>query len=316
MITQSAFAASAPRVAGWLARTMRALDTLAIDIGVNRVSLLNIIVFVLVSVVIFAAARIAFRIVKRLIRTNGRMDASQKVLAQKVLGLAIITLAILIGVDLLAIDLTAFTVFSGAFGLAVGFGMQKTLGNLIAGLILLMDRSVKPGDVIVVGDTFGAISKIGIRAVSVVTRDGKEHLIPNEKLMTDSVENWSYSSRNVRLRIPVGVAYSSDLALAQRLMLEAASSATRVIADPKPTVWLKGFGDSSVDHDILVWITDPEMGVGNVQSEILNSLWVLFKQHSIEIPYPQRDVHIRSARHVELDASAASPEPVTKPSNG
>jgi len=316
MITQSAFAASAPRVAGWLARTMRALDTLAIDIGVNRVSLLNVIVFVIVSVVIFAAARIAFRIVKRLIRTNGRMDASQKVLAQKVLGLAIISLAILIGVDLLAIDLTAFTVFSGAFGLAVGFGMQKTLGNLIAGLILLMDRSVKPGDVIVVGDTFGAISKIGIRAVSVVTRDGKEHLIPNEKLMTDSVENWSYSSRNVRLRIPVGVAYSSDLALAQRLMLEAASSATRVIADPKPTVWLKGFGDSSVDHDILVWITDPEMGVGNVQSEILNKLWVLFKQHSIEIPYPQRDVHIRSPRHVELDASAASPEPVTKPSDG
>lgn len=293
-MTTDALATTAPRATAWLSDAMHALDALAIEIGAHRVSLFNVLVFAVVSAIIYGAARIAFRVIERLIRGSDRLDASQKVLAQKIAGLAIIGIAVLIGVDLLAIDLTAFTVFSGAFGLAIGFGLQKTLGNLIAGLILLMDRSVKPGDVIVVGDTFGAISKIGIRAVSVVTRDGKEHLIPNEKLMTDSVENWSYSSRNVRLRIPVGVAYTSDLALAQRLMLQAASAATRVLADPKPTVWLKGFGDSSVDHDILVWITDPEMGVGNVQSEILNILWVLFKQHDIEIPFPQRDVHVRS----------------------
>jgi hypothetical protein len=115
------------------------------------------------------------------------------------------------GIDLLGIDLTALTVFSGAFGLAVGFGLQKTFGNLIAGIILLMDRSVKPGDVIVVGDSFGHVTKIGVRAVSIVTRDGKEHLIPNENLMTQEVENWSYSSRDVRVHIPVGIAYDCDL---------------------------------------------------------------------------------------------------------
>jgi hypothetical protein len=132
--------------------------------------------------------------------------------------------AFFIGIDIVGIDLTALAVFSGAFGLAVGFGLQKTFGNLIAGIILLMDRSIKPGDVIVVGDSFGHVTKIGVRAVSIVTRDGKEHLIPNENLMTQEVENWSYSSRDVRVHIPVGVAYDCDLPLAQKLMIEAAKA--------------------------------------------------------------------------------------------
>ena len=147
---------------------------------------------------------------------------------------------------------------------------------------------------IVVGDTFGAVSKIGVRAVSVITRDGKEHLIPNEQLMTEPVENWSYSNRNVRVHIPVGVSYSSNLALAQKLMIDAAHAAARVLHDPKPSVWLKNFGDSSVEHDIMVWITDPELGVGNVRSDVLNRIWVLFDENGIEIPFPQRDIHIRS----------------------
>lgn len=277
-----------------LTRFTQTLDLIAIDVGSHRVSLLGAIVFGAVAVGVYLVARIAFRLVKRLVRRGERFDPSQQVLIEKLAGLAIFAFAILMGIDLLGIDLTALTVFSGALGLAVGFGLQKTFGNLIAGLILLMDRSVKPGDVIVVGDTFGAINKIGIRAVSVVTRDGKEHLIPNEKLMTDPVENWSYSSRNVRLRIPVGVAYTSNLATAQKLMLDAATAVHRVLKDPAPAVWLKGFGDNSVDHDILVWIEDPELGVGNVQSDILNIVWVLFKQNGIELPFPQRDLHVRS----------------------
>jgi small-conductance mechanosensitive channel len=108
------------------------------------------------------------------------------------------------------------------------------------------------------------------------------------------VENWSYSSRDVRVHIPVGVSYDCDLAVAQRLMIEAAQASERVLKAPAPRVWLRGFGDSAVDHEILVWIADPEAGVGNVQSEILNRLWVLFKEKRIEIPYPQRDLHVRS----------------------
>jgi small-conductance mechanosensitive channel len=171
--------------------------------------------------------------------------------------------------------------------------MQKTIGNLIAGIILLMDRSIKPGDVIVVGDSFGWVNKIGVRAVSVVTRDGKEHLIPNEDLMTREVENWSYTDRNVRVRIPVRVAYSCDLKLAQELMLRAAKESPRVLDDPRANVWLTAFGADGVEHDILVWISDPESGVGNVRSDLLNRLWLLFKEHGIEIPYPQRVVHLQ-----------------------
>jgi small-conductance mechanosensitive channel len=286
---------------GGLQPLIAALDRARLTVGTREISLLSTVNTVLVIAILYAVARLANRVLTHSIGRMSRLDVSQRTLVQKLAGIAVIVLAGLIGVDLLGIDLTALAVFSGALGLAVGFGLQKTVGNLLSGLILLMDRSVKPGDVIVVGDTFGAVSKIGVRAVSVITRDGKEHLIPNEQLMVEPVENWSYSSRDVRIHIPVGVAYSTDLPLAQKLMIEAATAADRVLKTPAPTVWLRGFGDSSVDHEILAWISDPEAGVGNVQSDILNRLWLLFQEHKIEIPYPQSDVHIRSLPGSEPD---------------
>ena len=236
--------------------------------------------------------RLANRVLARSISRSRGLDATQKLLAEKLAGIAIIAAAFFFGIDVLGIDLTAFAVFSGALGLAVGFGLQKTVGNLIAGIILLLDRSIKPGDVIVVGDSFGWVNKIGVRAVSVITRDGKEHLIPNENLMTQEVENWSYSDRNVRIHIPVGIAYDSDLDLAQKLMMQAALESPRVLKDPKPNVWLTGYGDNSVDHEILAWIADPEAGVGNVKSDVLGRLWHLFRDHGVTIPFPQRVVHM------------------------
>lgn len=275
------------------------LNHVGFSVGRHRFSVLTAVNSIVIVAILYIGARTANHIVRHLIGRTGGLDATQRVLVQKLAGIGVIVVAVLLGIDMLGIDLTALTVFSGALGLAVGFGLQKTFGNLIAGLILLMDRSVKPGDVIVVGDTFGAVGKIGVRAVSVVTRDGKEHLIPNEQLMTEAVENWSYSDRNVRIHIPVGIAYGSDIALAQRLMIDAATQADRVLPDPKPSVWLKGFGDSSVDHEILAWIGDPELGVGSVRSDILNRIWRLFAEHQIEIPFPQRDIHFRTLPAVE-----------------
>jgi len=302
----TAFVATAAGTLGGLSPLVDGLDRVGMTVGTHRVSLLGVVNYVVVAAVLFVLARLANRVLEHAIARLTALDISQRVLVQKLAGILVIVVAVLLGIDLLGIDLTALAVFSGAFGLAVGFGLQKTFGNLISGLILLMDRSVKPGDVIVVGDTFGAVSRIGIRAVSVVTRDGKEHLIPNEQLMTQEVENWSYSSRNVRVHVPVGVSYDSDLKLAQRLMIEAASASARVLSEPRPTVWLTAFGESSVDHDILVWITDPEAGVGNIRSDILNRLWDLFKEHGIEIPFPQRDLHVRSLAF-DPSALAASP---------
>lgn len=301
------FVLTAVTALGGLQPVTAQLETVGFTIGSRHFSLLSIINFAIVALLLYLVARFANRVLGHSINRLHAFDASQKLLFQKLAGIAVIVVAGLIGIDLLGIDLTALAVFSGALGLAVGFGLQKTLGNLLAGLILLMDRSIKPGDVIVVGDTFGAVNKIGVRAVSVVTRDGKEHLIPNEQLMTEPVENWSYSNRNVRVHIPVGVSYDADLALAQKLMVEAAQMPARALKNPKPTVWLKDFGESSIDHDILVWIADPEAGVGNIRSEILNRLWELFKENGVEIPFPQRDLHIRSVsapEAVDLPARA------------
>jgi len=289
------FVALFSRSVGGLNAITNTLDHVGFDVGRRRFSLLALIQYSIIAVVLLAIVRLTNRVVSHSISRSKSFDPTQKLLAQKLASIAVVIAAVFIGIDMLQIDLTAFAVFGGALGLAVGFGLQKTVGNLIAGIILLMDRSIKPGDVIVVGDSFGWVNKIGVRAVSVVTRDGKEHLIPNENLMTQEVENWSYSDRNVRVRIPVGVSYDCDLKLAQELMLKAASESPRVLDSPKPNVWLSGYGDSSVDHEILAWISDPESGVGNVKSDVLNRLWWMFKENGIEIPFPQRDLHIRSS---------------------
>jgi small-conductance mechanosensitive channel len=269
------------------------LDRVGFNAGHTRVSLLTVLQVAVTLAALYAVVKLLNRLIGHSIRRASGLDPTQQLLAQKLSAVAILVAAFFIGIDLVGIDLTALAVFSGAFGLAVGFGLQKTFGNLIAGIILLMDRSVKPGDVIVVGDTFGHVTKIGVRAVSIVTRDGKEHLIPNENMMTQEVENWSYSSRDVRVHIPVGIAYDCDLPLAQKLMIQAAEESERVLESPGPRVWLRAFGESSVDHEILVWIRDPEAGVGNVQSEILNRLWLLFKENGVSIPFPQRDIRVK-----------------------
>ena len=289
------FVATFSYATGGLAPIRARLSAIGLPIGTRFLSLYTLIVALLTIVCLFAAIRLANRVIGHAILRTDSFDPTQKLLTQKLAGIAIIVVAFFVGIDLLDIDLTTFAVFSGALGLAVGFGLQKTIGNLIAGIILLLDRSIKPGDVIVVADKeVGWVNKIGVRAVSVITRDGKEHLIPNEDLMTKQVENWSYTDRNVRIRVPVSVAYESDLALAQQLMLRAAAESPRVLDNPKSNIWLTEFGDNGVKHEILVWINDPQSGIGSVRSDVLNRLWVLFKDHGIVIPYPQRDVRIIS----------------------
>ncbi|MDC7682696.1 mechanosensitive ion channel [Asticcacaulis sp. BYS171W] len=274
-------------------KALQSLDRFSVPFGKYNISILDALNFVVVTVAVYVAARLIYWVASRVIGRVPGLDGSQKHLMQKFAAVAVVVVAGLIGVDMLGIDLTTLAVFSGAFGLAIGFGMQKTLGNLIAGLILLMDRSIKPGDVVAVADTFGVIGKIGVRAVSVLTRDGKEHLIPNELLMTQPLENWSYSDRNVRLHIQVGVSYKSDLDLAQKLMLEACAANPRVLKSPEPRVWLMAFGENRIEHDIRVWIDDPELGVYSVKSDILNHLWRSFKAHGIEIALPQREVYVK-----------------------
>jgi small-conductance mechanosensitive channel len=279
---------------GGLDKVSGPLDTLAFTIGSRRLSLLALIQILVALLALYAAVKLVNRLIAQSLQRATGLDPTQRLLTQKLAALAVIAIAFFVGIDLAGIDLTALAVFSGALGLAVGFGLQKTFGNLIAGIILLMDRSIKPGDVISVGETFGQVNKIGVRAVSIVTRDGKEYLIPNELLMTQEVVNWSYSTRDVRISIPVSIAYDCDVELARKLMIAAADASPRVLAAPKPNVWITKLGENGIDHEIRVWILDPEAGIGPVRSEILSRVIELFRENGIAIPSPKRDIVVKA----------------------
>ena len=191
--------------------------------------------------------------------------------------------------------------------------MQKIFANLISGLIILADKSIKPGDVIQLGDTHGYINFLGGRYVSVVTRDATEYLIPNEDLVTHQVINWSYSNNLVRLKIPVGIGYDSDIQQAMELMLEAAAAVDRILTDPKPVCLLMGFGENSVDFQLRVWIGDPQNGVHNVKSQVLLGVWERFKQHGIELPFPQRVLHHKSLPEPEVAVRSREPAAAPNP---
>ena len=296
-MTLTGIAASPLARSEGLAKAISVLDSWGFDIGSARISVWTVLVALVVNAGLIGFARFASRIAARLLGRLSGLDVAQRSLAEKLMSLTIWATAFFLGLDLLGINLTALTVFSGAFGLAVGFGLQKTFGNMIAGIILLMDRSIKPGDVIAVNDgtnsVVGQVTRIGIRAVSVVTRDKKEFLIPNENLMINQVENWSYSSRDVRIRVPVGIGYASDVDLAEKLVVEAALDTPRVMPFPAPQMLLIGFGDNGLLCEVRLWVDDPEEGIGNVRSDLLKRVLRRFREHGIQLPHPQRDVHVK-----------------------
>jgi small-conductance mechanosensitive channel len=274
------------------------LDQWGFTIADTRFSVWTVLVAIVVVTLALLMARFAIRAACWLLARITTLDPGQRLLAQKLVSIAIWVLTFLLAIDILGIDLTALAVFSGAFGLALGFGLQKTFGNLLAGIILLMDKSIKPGDVIAVNDgitnTVGEVKKIGIRAVSVTTRDKKEYLIPNENLMINQVENWSYSSRDVRIKVPLIVSPTSDLELAEKLMMEAALACPRVLRTRPAAVWITEFAEAGVAFEIRFWINDPEEGLASVRSDVLKGVWQRFQEHGIKLPDPaQRNLYLK-----------------------
>ncbi len=276
-----------------------ALDDIGIDIGKYHVSLATALWALAVIIMAAVGARVAGGVSRRLLRRIKGLDSAQTSLGEKMITLVVWTFAFFATVDTLNISLTAFTVFSGAFGLAIGFGLQTTAGNLIASIILLLDRSIKPGDVIAVTSgsttTMGVVNKIGIRAISVTTLDNREYLIPNQNLMTSQVENWSYSSRKVAVSVPISIAYGSDIDMVETLLLEAANAIPRVLNDPPPSVLLSVLGPSAIEMSVSCWINDPENGIAAIRSAVLKNAWHLFRERGVEIPFPQQDVHLRES---------------------
>ncbi len=206
--------------------------------------------------------------------------------------LVVYGIVLMVGIRALGFDLTGLAVLSGAIGIGIGFGLQKVVSNLVSGIIILLDKSVKPGDVISVGETFGWINSLGARYVSITTRDGREYLIPNEDLITTQVVNWSHSDDFVRLDIYFGTAYEDDPHDVRRIAIEAAQTVDRVLTHKPPVCHIVGFGDSSVDYILRFWITDPTGGLTNIRGNVYLALWDAFKANGISIPFPQREVRV------------------------
>ncbi|RVT87366.1 mechanosensitive ion channel [Rhodobacteraceae bacterium CCMM004] len=276
-----------------------ALDSLAIEAGNFRLSLWTLLGAMVTLGILFTGARFVARVAGERIRRNDEISPSMQVLAVKVMQIVLFSAAFFIGLKSVGVDLTGLAVLSGAIGVGLGFGLQKVVSNLVSGVIILLDKSIKPGDVISLGDTFGWINSLGARYVSITTRDGREYLIPNEDLITGQVVNWSHSNDLVRLDIYFGTSYGDDPHLVRRLAVEAASGVDRVLSQTAPVCHIVGFGDSSVDYILRFWIRDPSKGLTNIRGNVYLALWDAFRAHEITIPFPQREVTVLPGSVVE-----------------
>ncbi len=287
-------------ILGIVDETAEVLDAAALSIGDVRLSLLLMVQGAVVIGVLFALARFITTTTSARINSNEDISPSMRVLIVKVVQIVLYAIAFFAGVRALGIDLTGLAVLSGAIGVGLGFGLQKVVSNLVSGVIILLDKSIKPGDVISLGDTFGWIQTLGARYASVVTRDGREYLIPNEDLITGQVVNWSHSDEFVRLDIYFGTAYDDDPHQVRKLAIAAAMGVERVLSSRPPVCHMVGFGDSSVDYILRFWITDPTGGLTNIRGNVYLALWDMFQEHNISFPFPQREVRMLGKTQVDI----------------
>ena len=277
---------------GWLPDLLAALDGPSVNLGDARISILSVLKLIFSIAVFMVVAGWLSRYIEHRASRSEYLSRSMKVGLSKVSKVVLYTVAGLIALNTVGIDLTTLTVFGGALGVGLGFGLQRIASNFISGFILLFDRSIKPGDVISVGERFGWVEALHARYIVVRDRDGVETLIPNENLITSEVTNWSYSDRHVRIKVAVQISYEDDPEQAMQIMLDACNVSERVLNKPEAQVRMLSFGDNGINLELRLWLEDPEEGVGSVKSDINLAIWKGFKEQGITIPYPQRDVHM------------------------
>lgn len=289
--------------------TQQSLDQFSFNIGDSTTSVWLIIQGISILLILIWASGQIIRIFDYWVERVNEFSPSHRVLAQKFFRVVIVVSVLVFGLSSIGIKMQTLAIFSGAIGVGLGFGMQKVVSNFISGIILLLDKSIKPGDVIAVGsssggekDIFGWVRALGARYASIITRDGKEHLIPNELLISDHVENWSHSNDKIRLKIPVTVSYESDVERALEILVDAANARPRVLNKDKTASRVLALGDHGVNLELRVWISDPVNGVVNIRSFILRDILKRFKEENIIIPYERQ----------ELIVHDISPEVLTK----
>jgi small-conductance mechanosensitive channel len=286
--------AFALHITGLLPRIHAAMEALSFQSGSHRFSLWLLFQAAVVIMVAVIVALLLARFVETRLMGVTQMNLSLRMALSKAARTLLLILAVLVALPAVGIDLTVLSVFGGALGVGIGFGLQKVASNYISGFIILLDRSIRIGDLVTVNNQYGEVSQINTRYTLLKALDGTETIVPNETLITQTVVNHSLTEPNIRITLPVQVAYDTDLERAQALMLEAAHDQTRVIFDDPdnlPKVFLKEFGDNGILLELAVWIRDPEEGQANLRSDINWSIWRRFKAAGIEIPFPQRVVH-------------------------
>jgi small-conductance mechanosensitive channel len=298
-----AWTVAAVNILGLLPHTIELLDSVAIEFHDFRLSPLLLIQAAIVLTLLIWLAVAGGQFLERRVRASDDLTPTLKELLSKLIRVTLIALALVWGLSAVGIDFTVLAVFSGAVGLGLGFGLQKVVSNLVSGFILLLDKSAKPGDVISVGDTYGTINAMNARCVSVIARDGREYLIPNEDLITNLVLNWSYSSDHVRIDLSFGTSYSSDPHVVRRLAIETAAGHRRVMSAPAPVCHIVEFGDSAIEYVLRFWIHDPSQGVTNVKGDVYLALWDAFQAAGIRIPFPHRELVLRQPVEVKADGS-------------
>lgn len=286
---------------GVLGRVVRQLDAFAVPIGMDSAgapinfSALDVIRTIIIFAALFWLSSLLNKFLKGRIASVDELTTSFKALLSKILDVLVPIVALVVALQIVGFPFATLAIFGGAVGLGIGLGLQRTISNFFAGFSLIADKSIKPGDVIEIGGTFGWITEMNARYVSIRTRDGMEHLIPNDKFIEEGVINWSHTDRIVRLHAPFGVAYGTrDLRGVKKLAEETALTVERVLKTPTPVCNLMQFGESSVQFDLRFWINDPSNGISNVKSAVMLALWDALHDHNIEIPFPQIDLHVKS----------------------
>ncbi|HEY4969214.1 MAG TPA: mechanosensitive ion channel domain-containing protein, partial [Steroidobacteraceae bacterium] len=286
---------------GWLDPIISTLDSIGMAAGKSRISLWSVLKLLFTLTLFVLVAAWISRWVERRLKRLSNLAPSTRIGIAKFANAFLIGLSMLLGLNAAGVDLTALTVLTGAIGLGLGFGLQSIAANFVSGFVLLMDRSIKPGDVISLSgqsgtstENFGWVQELRGRYVVVRDRDGVEMLVPNQQLISNAVINWSYTDPRIRLKLPVRVSYRDDPELALGILLTACEGQARVLQEPAPVSRLMHFSDSGIELELRFWISDPQEGVNNVRSEVNRAIWRLFKEHNITIPVAQREIVVQS----------------------
>jgi len=276
------------------------LNSMTLQLGKINISVWGLIEAIIIFILFYAIAGVANRYIDNWLMTSTKLTSSDRTLLLRIVRALTIMVVILISLGAAGVHMTAIAVTGGAIGLGIGVGLQKIGSNLISGIMLLISKPIRQGDVITFEESFGGISwgwvtQLGLNYVQVATRNGSLLLIPNEVFMTQKIENLSYDDNLVRLVIPFGISYESDLSQAKELALNASTSIKRILKNPEPKCLVMAYGDSTVNLQLRVWINDPKNGIANVKDEVLMAVWDSFHANGIDIAFPQRDLHIKSA---------------------